>query len=106
MSSYASRRQLRLTRPWPGERKPRPARWRPAPATATTTYTITDLGSLGYGVSDALAINNNGQMTGYSYTGATVPTGGCCGNCYTNHKKPCVAHVYHAFVYSNGTMTD
>jgi len=78
----------------------------PPAAAATTTYTITDLGSLGYGVSDALAINNNGQVTGYSYTGATVPTGGCCGNCYTNHKKPCVAHIYHAFVYSNGTMTD
>src|SRR5262249_48524562 len=78
----------------------------PPAAAATTTYTITDLGSLGYGVSDALAINNNGQVTGDSYTGATVPTGGCCGNCYTHHKKPSVAHIYHAFVYSNGTMTD
>jgi probable HAF family extracellular repeat protein len=77
-----------------------------APAAAATTYTITDLGSLGYGVSDGLAINNNGQVTGYSYTGATVPTSGCCGNCYTNHKKPCVAHIYHAFLYSNGTMAD
>jgi probable HAF family extracellular repeat protein len=75
-------------------------------AAATTTYTVTDLGSLGYGVSDGLAINANGQVTGYSYTGATVPTSGCCGNCYTNHPKPCVAHIYHAFLYSNGTMTD
>ena len=56
-------------------------------ATTTTTYTITDLGSLGYGVSDGLAINSNGQVTGYSYTGATVPTSGCCGNCYTNQRN-------------------
>ena len=47
-----------------------------APAVAGTTYTITDLGSLGYGVSDGLAINATGQVTGYSYTGATVPTRG------------------------------
>ena len=78
----------------------------PTPA-PTATYTITDLGSLGYGVSDGLAINATGQVTGYSYTGATVPEPGtCCANCYTNHKTPCVAHIYHAFSYSNGTMTD
>jgi len=33
-----------------------------APAAAATTYTITDLGSLGLGVSDGLAINANGQV--------------------------------------------
>src|SRR5215472_68213 len=27
-------------------------------------------------------------------------------NCYAGKRKPCVAHIYHAFVYSNGTMTD
>jgi probable HAF family extracellular repeat protein len=75
-------------------------------AAATTTYTITDLGSLGYGVSDGYAVNATGQVTGASYTGATLPAPGCCGNCYTNHKKPCVAHIYHAFLWSNGTMTD
>ncbi len=64
-----------------------------APAAAATTYTITDLGSLGYGVSDGLAINASGQVTGYSYTGATVPTSGCCGNCYSSHRIPCVAHI-------------
>ncbi len=74
-------------------------------APATTTYTVTDLGSLGYGVSRGLAINNNGQVTGYSYTGATVPSSGCCGNCYSK-PVPCVAHLFHAFLYSNGTMTD
>ena len=35
-----------------------------APAAAATTYAITGLGSLGYGVSDALAINDSGQVTG------------------------------------------
>lgn len=48
--------------------KPSPS---PTPA-PTATYTITDLGSLGYGVSDGLAINDNGQVTGYSYTGKTI----------------------------------
>ena len=75
-------------------------------AAAATTYTITDLGSLGYGVSDGLAVNNNGQVTGYSFNGATVPTPGCCGNCYGGKRKPCMAHIFHAFLYSNGTMAD
>src|SRR6266446_251670 len=75
-------------------------------AAAATTYTITDLGSLGYGVSDGYGINANGQVTGASYTGATIPTSGCCANCYSNHRTPCVAHIYHAFLYSNGTMSD
>jgi probable HAF family extracellular repeat protein len=75
-------------------------------AAATSTYTVTDLGSLGYGVSDGLAVNATGQVTGYSYTGATVPASGCCGNCYNGKPIPCVAHIYHAFSYSNGTMTD
>ena len=84
--------------------KPTPS---PSPPPAAATYTITDLGSLGYGVTRALAINNNGQVTGYSYTGATVPEPGtCCANCYTNHKTPCVAHLYHAFLWANGVMTD
>jgi probable HAF family extracellular repeat protein len=73
------------------------------PAAAATTYTITDLGS---GVSDVLAINATGEVTGYSYTGATVPTSGCCGNCYCGKPKPCVAHIYHAFAYGNDTLTD
>ena len=41
----------------------------PAAAAATTTYTITNLGSLGYGETDGVAINNNGQVTGHSWTG-------------------------------------
>ena len=76
-----------------------------APAVgATTTYTIIDLGSLGLGVSDGLAINANGQVTGYSYLSKTVQTSGCPGG-YDAPKK-CVEHPEHAFLYSNGTMND
>jgi probable HAF family extracellular repeat protein len=59
-----------------------------APASAaTTTYTITDLGSLGGGVTDATAINASGEVTGDS----TLTKSG---------------DVFHAFLWSNGKMTD
>jgi len=76
-------------------------------AEAATTYTITDLGSLGYGVSDGVAINATGQVTGRSFTGATITLNTCCGGCYPGgpHNK-CKEHIYHAFLWSNGTMTD
>jgi len=76
-------------------------------AAATTTYTITDLGSLGYGVTDGVAINAHGQVTGRSYNGQTITLNTCCGGCYPGgpHNK-CKEHIYHAFVWSNGTMTD
>jgi probable HAF family extracellular repeat protein len=78
-----------------------------APAAAATTYTVTDPGSLGYGVSDANAINATGQVTGRSYTGATITLKTCCGGCYPGGPhNPCKEHIYHAFVWSNGTMTD
>jgi probable HAF family extracellular repeat protein len=73
---------------------------------ATTTYAITDLGSLGYGVSDGYGVNANGQVTGGSYLTTTVLVGGCCSGCYTSKPKPCVAHLEHAFLYGNGTMSD
>jgi probable HAF family extracellular repeat protein len=57
-----------------------------APASAATTrYTITDLGSLGGGVTDATAINASGQVTGDS----TLNVGGS-----------------RAFLWSNGKMAD
>jgi probable HAF family extracellular repeat protein len=57
-----------------------------APASAATTrYTITDLGSLGGGVTDATAINAAGQVTGNS----ALKVGGS-----------------RAFLWSNGKMTD
>jgi probable HAF family extracellular repeat protein len=75
-----------------------------APAAAATTYTITDLGSLGLGVSDGLAINNNGQVTGYSYLSTQIQVS-CPPHQYGQQKK-CYVHPYHAFLYSNGTMND
>jgi probable HAF family extracellular repeat protein len=75
-----------------------------APAAAATAYTVTDLGSLGYGVSDGLAINNNGQVTGYSYLSTKIQVS-CPPRQYDQQKK-CYIHPYHAFLYSNGTMDD
>ena len=78
-----------------------------SPPPAAAAYSITDLGSLGGGYTVGLAINNNGQVTGYSSIAKTIPTGGCCGNCYGGgHRIPCTTHPTHAFVWSNGTMTD
>jgi probable HAF family extracellular repeat protein len=76
-------------------------------AAATATYTITNLGSLGYGVTDGVAINNNGQVTGHSFNGATITLKTCCGGCYPGGPhNPCKEHIYHAFLWTNGTMTD
>jgi len=76
-------------------------------AAAATTYTITNLGSLGYGVTDGAAINATGQVTGHSFNGATITLKTCCGGCYPGGPhNPCKEHIYHAFVWSNGTMTD
>jgi len=70
-----------------------------APA-ATATYTITELGNLGYPVTVANAINNNGQVTGRSYTKKTIE-GGC-----SLRFRPCPEHVYNAFLWEAGTMSD
>jgi probable HAF family extracellular repeat protein len=83
-----------------------PAAAGPASA-ATTSYTITNLGTLGgpgeYPQTQPEAINASGQVTGFSYTSTvvTVP-------CKTHYKPPrmCSFHPQHAFLYSNGTMTD
>jgi probable HAF family extracellular repeat protein len=76
-----------------------------APAAAATTYTITDLGSLGLGETTGSAINATGQVTGYSYLTTLVPTPSCP-PVYGNTKKTCVEHPWHAFFYSSGQMTD
>lgn len=82
-----------------------PAAIAAAPAAAATTYTITDLGSLGLGETTGSAINATGQVTGYSYLSTLVPTP-ACPPVYGNNKKTCVEHPWHAFSYSNGKMTD
>ena len=76
-------------------------------AAARTTYAVTDLGSLGYGVTDGVALSATGQVTGRSFNGATITLKTCCGGCYPGGPhNPCKEHIYHAFVWSNGTMTD
>jgi probable HAF family extracellular repeat protein len=74
-----------------------------APAAAATTYKVTDLGSLGLG-SAPNGINATGVVTGKSSLSTLVPTPSCVP--YHNHKPVCTEHPYHAFVWSNGTMTD
>ena len=57
----------------------------PYMGTSSGTYSFSDLGNLGsMTFSTANAINNNGQVAGYSYTGSS----------------------YHAFLYSDFAMTD
>jgi probable HAF family extracellular repeat protein len=70
----------------------------------TPIYTMTDLGSLGYGVSYGLAINANGQVTGYSYSSTAIQV--TCPPQKYGQPTQCFIHPYHAFLYSNGTMTD
>jgi probable HAF family extracellular repeat protein len=74
-----------------------------APA-AASTYSVTDLGSLGYGVTKGLAINNSGQVTGYSYSSDAFQVT-CPPQKYGQPKK-CFENPYHAFLWSSGTMTD
>jgi probable HAF family extracellular repeat protein len=80
--------------------KPTPT---PTPS-PTFPYTMTDLGSLGYGVTYGLAINANGQVTGYSYSSQEFQV--TCPPQKYGQPKQCFEHPYHAFLYSNGTMTD
>src|SRR5215467_7024072 len=75
-----------------------------APAAAATTYTITDLGSLGGGVTHGLAINASGQVIGDSVLSTLVQVP-CPPRQYGGQKK-CFTHPDDAFVWSNGTMTD
>jgi hypothetical protein len=65
---------------------------------------MTDLGSLGYGVTYGLAINANGQFTGYSYTSQAIQVTRPPRK--YGQPRQCFIHPYHAFLYSNGTMTD
>jgi probable HAF family extracellular repeat protein len=72
-----------------------------AAAAATTKYTITDLGSLGLGVSIGAGINASGQVTGGSYLATTVPAHGC-----PPRVKHCVTHPERPFLDNSTTMTD
>jgi len=71
---------------------------------AATTYTVTDLGTLGYISSSGGGLNDAGVASGVSSLGTTVPVTPCP----PRYGKPqhCVEHPQHAFSYSNGVMTD
>jgi probable HAF family extracellular repeat protein len=73
-------------------------------AAATAAYTETIMGSLGGGFTDATAINANGQVTGYSNTAKQIQVQ-CPPGKYGQPKK-CFEPIQHAFLFSNGTMTD
>jgi len=78
-----------------------PAAAKPTPL---PTYTITDLGSLGgdvYPQTQAAGINATGQVTGYSFTPTIVKE-----PCPYPSKTTCGFHPQHAFLWSNGAMTD
>ena len=76
-----------------------------APAgAATTTYSITDLGSLGAGFARGNAINASGQVTGQSELSQLVQVP-CPPQKYGGPQK-CFTNPYHAFFWNNGTMTD
>jgi probable HAF family extracellular repeat protein len=65
---------------------------------------MTDLGTLGYDTY-GLAINATGQITGYSYTTAEIQIPCPPSPDYPKQKK-CFENPYHAFLWSNGTLTD
>jgi len=76
-----------------------------APAgAAAATYTITDLGSLGAGITEGLAINASGRVTGYSVLSKEVQVP-CPPQQYGGPSK-CFTKPEHAFLWSAGTMSD
>ena len=71
---------------------------------ATVSYTVTDLGTLGYISSSGGGLNGAGQASGVSSLATTVPVTPCP----PKYGKPqhCVKRPEHAFLYSGGAMTD
>ena len=72
----------------------------PPPPPPAATYSVTDLGNLGYQNTVARTINNNGQITGYSGTQKTVE-----GSCSLRF-RPCPTHVTNAFLWQAGTISN
>jgi len=100
-------------------------------AIAVPSFTITDLGTLGGNESNALGINNSGQIVGYSRTnsnldhaflwdrGSMVDLGTLGGDTSraadindfgqiagTSFRQIGPIHTPHAFLWENGAMTD
>jgi probable HAF family extracellular repeat protein len=72
-----------------------------APALAST-YSITDLGNLGYPTARGSAINEGGQVAGTSYLAELVEYNV---GCVPRH-RPCHVHPERPFLWSAGTITN
>ena len=69
----------------------------PDPAATGQPYAVADLGTLGGPVSRASAINNAGQVVGFSQLGGRTPAPSV---------RPGASQPVHAFLWQPGTMTD
>src|SRR5215467_11431782 len=106
MSSYASRRQLRLT---PAvARRARATAGPLAPGTGNGDHHLHDHRSRLAWVRSQRCPGDQQQRPGDRVLlhRSDGTDRWLLRNCYGGKRKPCVAHIYHAFVYSNGTMTD
>jgi probable HAF family extracellular repeat protein len=72
-----------------------------APAFATT-YSITDLGNLGYPTTRAVGINEGGQVAGTSYLAERVEYNVGC----PPRHRPCFVHPERPFLWSNGVIAN
>jgi probable HAF family extracellular repeat protein len=72
-----------------------------APALAST-YSITDLGNLGYPTARGAGINESGQVAGTSYLAERVEYNVGC----PIKRRPCFVHPEHPFLWSEGKITD
>ena len=71
------------------------------PALATS-YSITDLGNLGYPTARGAAINESGQVAGTSYLAERVEYNVGC----SPRHRPCFVHPERPFLWSAGTITN
>jgi probable HAF family extracellular repeat protein len=72
-----------------------------APALATT-YSITDLGNLGYPTARPAGINESGQVAGSSYLAERVEYNVGC----PPRHRPCFVHPEHPFLWNEGKISD
>jgi probable HAF family extracellular repeat protein len=73
-------------------------------AAATTTYTVTDLGTLGYTSSAGGGLNAAGVASGESTVTVMLPASEC--PLRYGVRKPCTVHPENAFLDSGGVMTN
>ena len=66
------------------------------------SYSITDLGNLGYPIARAAGVNESGQVAGTSYLAQRVEYNV---GCPVRH-RPCFVHPEHPFLWSEGKITD